>query len=275
MKALKHRFITSIVLLSLVMGFASAGINAQEQSTIPNRQPIILLQETTRGGHEGREHTVWKLGSINPTFVLYNDGLVIFKKDKNQFELFSVELTPDKLSALLEELAIGEEFLQLEDSYYTNNQFHQPLYIIKYWQDEKPKRVMVAGPIRDSEEDRDKAPKAFLEIFDKVMLFARTDAHLWKPEKVEIRVSPYTDSEGQPVPWPRGWPDLKHKTTKDRRNFFGHEAYHMYIAGENKDELEQILSGLKEKQAVLINERQWYISPTRYCLPSEELWINN
>jgi hypothetical protein len=33
-----------------------------------------------------------------------------------------------------------------------------------------------------------------------------------------------------------------------------------------------MLSRLKEKQAVLINQKLWYIAPQRYILPKEEMW---
>ena len=137
------------------------------------------------------------------------------------------------------------------------------------------KTVRVFGNIRNSEEDRQKTPAAFLKLFDQMIAFDHKDVHLWEPDKVEIHVIPYTNSEGEPVPWPKGWPDIKDKTTKDMKEYFGRgESYNIYLPGKNKNELEQILFHLKENQAVLMNERQWSVSPWRYCLPGEELWIN-
>jgi hypothetical protein len=148
----------------------------------------------------------------------------------------------------------------------------QPASVIQYWQDHTMKRVMVAGPIRDSEADRDKTPQAFLKTFDRLIAFHHKAARLWEPEKVQLHVFPYTDSEGEPVAWPKGWPDLNDTTTKDTSNAYGHESYAIYLSGDQRDELEQMISGLKNKQAVWMNERPWYVSPWRYCLPGEELW---
>lgn len=195
-------------------------------------------------------------------------GAELFKS-----ELFSAQLTSEQMNALLQGLNV-EEFLKLEEDYYTNNQFHQPLSIIKYWQDHAMKRVKVVGPIRESAEDRNKAPQAFLRIFDRLTLFNHESARLWEPEKLEIHVIPYMDSKGEPVAWPKDWPDINDETTEDKKDFFGHESYHLYLDGDQRDELEQLLSGLKEKQAVLMNERQWHVTLYKYCLPNEEVWKN-
>lgn len=267
-----HNLIKTLLLFGLaVIGFATTEINDQETTAMPDRKPIILLQEITHAPHEGIDKIIWKLGFLNPNFVLYDDGLVIFKSDKDQFELFSVELTPQEMNTLLEEFRI-DEFLKLEDSYYTNNQFHQPLYFIKYWQGRKMKKVRVIGPIRDNEADRNIAPKAFLKIFDKMISFHHKNARLWEPEKIEIALYPYTNSQGEPVPWTAGWPDLSHKTTKKRTDVHLSHSYTIYLDGANKDKLEQMLFRLKKKQAVLINQKQWYIAPQRYILPNEEMW---
>lgn len=264
----------AFVLVALA-GFASPSMSAQETPNASERKPILVLRELTAWGPRPQEgsKTIWTLNGLNPTFVLYNDGLVIFKKGKDSLELFSAELTPAEMHTWLEGLDVAA-FLKLEDSYYTNNFFDQPTSVI-YWQDHTIKRVMVSGPIRDSEADRNKAPQAFLKIFNRVITFHHDNARMWEPEKVQLHVIPYTDSEGEPVAWPKGWPDLNDKTTKDTSHAYGTgKSYSIHLSGDQRDELEQMLSGLKNKQAVLMNERSWYVSPHRYCLPGEELWID-
>jgi len=110
----------------VVIGFPNTEINAQETTTIPDRKPIIVLQEITRAPHEGKDKIIWTLGFLNPNFVLYDDGLVIFKNDKDQFELFSVELTPQEINTLSASLSrIGPMTL-------TFFIFRSCQYLIKY-----------------------------------------------------------------------------------------------------------------------------------------------
>ena len=91
-------------------------------------------------------------------------------------------------------------------------------------------------------------------------------------KKVGIRVYPYADSKGEPVQWPEDWPGLKDPATKKRKDDSLRSSYDIYLDGANRSHLEQMLSSLKEKQAVLIDQKQWYIAPSRYILPSEEVW---
>ena len=235
------------------------------------RTPILVLHEATHEGLPSAE-TIWSLNALNPTFVLYEDGMVIFKKERRSSESFSAQLTPEQMHALLGELNV-KEFLTLEEAYSTNNHLEQPGTVIKYWQDHAMKRVMVSGQIRESAEDRNRAPQAFLRMFDRLTGFHHENARVWVPETLEIHVIPYTNSEGIPVAWPKDWPDLDDETTKDTTEYIGTgESYNLYLSGDRREEFEQLLSNLAEKQAVLMNGRQWYVSPWRYCLPNEDVW---
>ena len=235
----------AIILFGLVV-VGSAATQTQARERTRERRPVLLLSESTRSaGHAGADQTIWSLGFLNPVFVLYDDGLAVFKKDGDRFRLFSVVLASREKNTLLSAI---DGFLKLEDSYTTTDQFHPPLYFIKYWQGSRMKKVSVIGPIRASEEDRNKTPRAFLELFDQMVSFGNEKARLWEPETVEINVYPLTEARGEPVPWPKGWPDLSHKTTKKGRR----GSYKIFLDGANKDKLEQMLSSLKEEQAVLI-----------------------
>jgi hypothetical protein len=261
-------FILIAVSSVIFICFAKPEISAQE-TKMPGIKPGILLQENTTWPPPPKR---WSLNVLSPVFVLYDNGLVLFKKGRDQYELLSVELTPEEINSLLEEFKL-DEFVKLEESYETSRQLDQPVYSVKYWQEGKLKSVKVFGSIRDNEEDREGTPPAFLKIFDQMISFDHPNVRLWQPGKIEIHLYPYTGSQGESAPWPEGWPDLSHPATKKNEDASFKYSYTIYLDGAKKDKLEQILSGLKEKQAILINEKQWYIAPQRYCLPGEEWWI--
>ncbi len=271
---LLNGFMRIVFLFVFLVSYPHSTVLSEDKTEIVNRKPIIYFDESSAWPIR-KDTTIWQLNSINPDFVLYDDGLVIFKKDEDQFDLYSVQLTKDEMNGLLEKFNIGDDFMKLEDSYSTNNLFDQLTYLIKYWQNSKMKRVLVSGPIRDSEKDRENTPPAFLELFDQIISFTNKDAPLWQPEKVEIHLYSFEDSQGEPVPWPKKWPDLNHPTTKKNADEWSKYSYTIYLDGEKKDELEEMFSSLKEEQAVLINEKPWYIAPKRYILPSEEMWEGN
>jgi len=169
---------------------------------------------------------------------------------------------------------LGGAFAALEESYDASRMLDQPVYLIRSWQDGKVKTVRVFGDIEDNEEDRANTPPGFLKLFDQMIAYTPPAAAPWEPELLEVNIFPYTDAEGEAVAWPPGWPDLKDALTKDESAMYGHESYDLYIPGAHREELEKLVAGLDDKQAVLINDRKWYVSPYRYCLPGEDLWKN-
>ena len=259
----------ALVLISTAIALQSTTVHSQETTSSQARRPVITLKESTRMRRVNK--SIWSLNSLNPVFVLYDDGLVIFKKDKAQVEYSSVDLGPQEMKTLMEKFKI-DEFLKLDNSYSTNNEFNQPVNFIKYWQGSKVKKVRVIGTIRDDEKDRSNSPKAFLHLFDQVISFKHKNAHTWVPYKLKISLYPQTNSQGEPVLWPSDWPDLNHKTTKKRTDPDLSHSYELYLDGIHKEKLEQMLSKLKTNQAVSINGKPWYIAPVRYILPNEKMW---
>jgi len=237
------------------------------------RQPIVVLQKSVPFGlYQGKEESIWKMGGSNPAFVLYDDGLVIFKKPGDDITLFSAQLSEEHMNDLLARFKLSSDFAGLEESYDASRMLDQPVFIIRSWQDGHIKTVRVFGDVEGNQEARDNTPSAFLKILDQMASFDPETAQPYEPEFVELYILPYTDAEGEPVAWPEGWADLEDARTTDQTKTVGHEGYNIYLAGEHKEEFEKLLAGLNEKQAVLMNERKWYVSPYRYCLPSEELW---
>lgn len=267
-----HKIVKVLFLVSLVpVASATSQEVAGGDVVAVGRHPIFVLQESTFGLRAGGKQNLWKLGDLNPNFVLYDDGLVIFKKQNDPHQLFSVLLGPAEKKAMLRKLN-PTAFLTLDNSYSTNNQLDQPVYFIKYWQEGGMKKVRVIGDIRNSTSDRQKVPAAFLEPFDQMISFGNSNAVVWQPGLMEIQLYAHRKSSGEPVPWPDEWPDLNHKDTRKRTDPAMRYAYTLYLDGMHRDRLEKMLAGLKPRQAVLINGKHWYLAPSRFILPNEKMW---
>jgi len=260
---------TLLLLVSTFLVLSNTIIQSQEATGPQNRKPLITLEEGTRA--VGADSSLWRLNSLNPSFVLYDDGLAVFKKGIKSLEYYSVKLDDLELKALLKKFEINE-FLKLGDSYSTNNKFHQPVNFIKYRRGSKMKKVRVIGTLRDDQKDRSQSPKAFLTVFDQMVSFKNKNSQLWTPYQLEIALYPQKNPQGEPVPWPSEWPDLNHKTTKKRSASDLSHSYMIYLDGSHKRELERMISGLKENQAVIINDNPWYLAPKKYIFPNEKMW---
>ncbi len=228
--------------------------------------PLLVLQEASPQ-RELPQSRFWQENIILPTFVLYDDGLVLFRTARNSTEVRSSRLTRVEIE---EWIGLIEQsgFWDLSESYSLNMRLEQPISVIKYRHDGDIRRIAVSGPMRENK-DRARAPKTFVELFDRMVSFAPTGSKVWEPLRVEVRIFPSVESDGKPLPWPKGWPDLTDAST---RTFIGYETYLLYVDGKNRKKLERLMLSLKEKQALAIGGRPWSAALTRYCLPGEEQW---
>lgn len=227
--------------------------------------PLLILEEAQR---DLVQNTFWWGNTLLATFVLYDDGLVLFRTERKSKEVRSSQLTR---AALEEWTGLIEQsgFPDLRESYSLNLKLEQPISVIKYRHNGVIRRIAVSGPMRESK-DRAKAPQAFVELFDRMVSFAPVESKIWEPLRVEVRISPFMKPAGKPLRWPKGLPGLTDSSTK--KESIGPEMYHLHLEGKNRGKLERLLASRKENQAVAIGGRLWSVYPNRYCLPGEEQW---
>lgn len=198
------------------------------------------------------------IGSDSPSFVLYDSGQVIFLKagiDK-QAKYFSLTLTPEEKEEFLACLPLSD-FLKLKD-HYTN--FPEgtlvddaPQAFIYVSHNGIAKRVTVEGGL---DADDKNLPEALMKIYSKIGNFNDSRARPWAPEKYEVMIWPFENSELKPIKWPEGWPDLNSPDTKKRRD----EQYSIYLKPAKFAELDEIMKKAESGQAVLINGKKWAVS---------------
>lgn len=258
---LKIKFCRNIFLFSLLIStIALSTIYAQESNEITHRSPIILLRKACRW-QMIPDRIIWKRYFFDPTFVLYDDGLVIYSKNPDADEWYSVQLTPVEVEELLKGFDI-EEFLRLKNFYVVTDDPHldKDGGIIKYWQGGHVKEVKVWGSWKN-------APEVLFKIFKSMTSFNHPNAHLWEPQTVVVDIFPSGRLQGESA-WPEDWPDLNDPTSikgdiKDN--------YHIFIEGYKRAEVETMYNHLHYKP-LLLNNKGWLFAPARYCFPSEELW---
>ncbi len=221
------------------------------------------------------------------TFALYDDGRLIYAPKEKQvrahgppldrFPTFvsgylSVVLKADELRELRRSLEPGPKFFDLRKSYKLSDRTSQPGTTIYAWRDGKRKRCYVYGNLREDREVRKKAPKEFLDLFDKIAGYRHDQAKPWMPEKVEVLASPleatwmpYGLEKGLDW-WRKDWPDL---TSADTRNRGTH--YSIYLPPKQFRRFRKLYE--KSGSPVRIGGKLFQVT-YRFPLPEEGQWFD-
>jgi len=229
-------------------------------------KPVVLLYEMNPWAQV--------LGSDSPSFALYEDGLVIFVRPKadDGYEYASVMLTAEERDSLVRSFP-ATQFFGLEPRYEATMITDQPTTVIKLWDKDRLKTVSVYGGLKRTDNDRkEAAPTAFVEIYEKLKGFQSAKATRWMPEKVELMIWPF-ESAGDPLPWPKNWPDTTHPETRKRGTSGDQINYSIYLTPAQYEALRKSVEA-KSADALLINQRKWAFS-FRFPFPGEDSWRKN
>ena len=228
------------------------------------------------------EYDPWQMviGSDSPTFALYDNGFVIFSKEGNQRQYYSVSLQGQTRDDLIHGL-IPENLTTFKNYYELSHWTDQPttLFYFKHFQ------MKVYGDIRnpDDEElidgflddmDEDDSdllkdlPDEILNTFNTAISFDHHEALEWVPEMLEVMVWPYENAPDPSIKWPEHWPDLDDDKTVKR----GKESYSVFLPSKFHLDLIDFLNTRKPKGAVKINHKKMIVT-FRFPFPSEVKWM--
>jgi len=214
------------------------------------------------------------LGADSPSLALYEDGLLIFAREAagGGYEYASARLGAEERDSLVRSLP-SAQFFGLEPRYATTMVTDQPTTVIKLRDGDRLKTVSVYGGLKRTDNDRKEgAPASFVEIYEKLKGFRPARAARWMPEKVELMIWPF-ENAGDPLPWPKNWPDTTHPTTKKRGTSDDQINYSIYLAPAQYETLKKSAEA-KSADALLINGRKWAFS-FRFPFPGEDSWRKN
>ncbi len=230
------------------------------------------------------EHSPWKASVMaeSPTFALYDDGTVIFRKpgEESRSGYFTTKIDLD--SADYDSLRPLDRSLYSR-SYTLTRLGRQPTTIF-YWPE---KQVSVYGRIsqrmsgfsstpmladihREESQLRLELPTGISEAFEAVKGFEVEEAEEWRPEYIEVMIWAYDHASEAPLEWPKDWPGLDDERTLER----GVGTYSIYVPGNQLEELQALLATRNPRSAIIIDDRKWDIAH-RLPFPGEELWLKN
>ncbi|MBZ0282650.1 MAG: hypothetical protein K8L97_18055 [Anaerolineae bacterium] len=262
----RHRWMVSfaLIVMTLMALMVSAAAPAASPSvfrtTLPPPpapeapEPIIILTI----------HDPWRMviGSDEPTFALYETGLVLYQRenDNGEWELASVVLDEDELQTLRDSLRIDADLYALDDEYDNVAITDQPSNTIEIYDAELGEKTFwIYGNLRIDSPERDEfAPERLLDLFDLMANFVHEDAKTWLPGQFEVILWPYETSEA--TQWPEDWPGLDDESTIKRDS-----VYSLYIDIEEYDRFRELA---KDANAFELDGQTWTFS-LRFPFPHE------
>jgi hypothetical protein len=197
------------------------------------------------------------IGSDVPTFTLYENGQIIYKKVvDHKTKYYEVQLTEGKAQDFVKSLCITDSILKQPDYIEATSLTDQPTNILIMNIDTESRKI-VYGRLREpGSEAREKVSPYFLSVFDKIIEYESSEAEEWLPDKIEIMFTSYDYSPEEPLKWPVNWPDLNTASTVKRND----NLFSVYLDKKYFREFLALAKSLKEKQAIELNSKRVSVS---------------
>lgn len=229
-------------------------IMGQQQDKIYGK-PLIVLTE--------RNPWAMVIGADVPTFAMYENGQIIYKKEENnQLKFYEVRLTSKELQEVIKSFLIPEGIYKLDNRISLSNSTDQPSNYLFLDIDLK-KTITVYGNLDKQSKDRQKAPEQFLTVYDNIKNYINSSAKEWLPARIEVIFWDYKYAP-KSRPWPKEFPDLNSLSTMKSNS----DSYSVFIDRKFFEPFKKFYLSMEEKQAVEINNRKMAIS---YRLPFPNL----
>lgn len=143
-------------------------------------------------------------GSDVPTFILYENGQIIYKKTiDNKVRYFKTAIAKKDVQSEIRKLGVTDSLETLPSNITATYASDQPTseLIINF---DFRSQINVYGSLRyEKSPAREKTPSAFLNVFDKLINFKDNKAKEWLPDSIEVMLTSYSYSPEKPMNWPQ------------------------------------------------------------------------
>jgi hypothetical protein len=216
-------------------------------------KPLILLIE----------YNPWSMymGAEVPTFVLYENGQIIYRIIENhEIKLYQIKCPREQINYVIESFGIKKSIYFVTGKINAVSSFvtDQP-YTVLILDYERQKTIGVYGLLPGNR--CKKAMENFMSVYEKLVNYRGENAEEWLPERIEILFSEYNNARNRRQ-WIEGFPDLNSPDTIKRSEF--DESYSVFISKAQFNEFIEYLSQRGDREATEINGKLMSIS---YRLP--------
>lgn len=219
-------------------------------------QPLVMLTEF--------DPWAWVVGSDSPSFVLYENGTVIYLRES---AYVSTKLSPSEVKSFVSGLR-RDTLAKLKDSYTLSDYTDLPTNVLVIGTDgTNRKTISVYGKIRSLKTESTEGialPDELIGALRQVLRYDNANASTWMPEYIEVMIWPFDYAKGEVAAWPTNWPGLADKKTVERHK----NQYSLFVPASQYDELKKFMAQIKPTQPVGIGGKKWAVS-TRFPFPHE------
>lgn len=219
------------------------------------------------------------IGSDTPQVVLYDTGQVIYTKmDKGAYAYHSCVLDATQLAEFKQKLAGIDRLKSLKPFYNLVEASDQPMteFYIHVGASETvteiygltdPESLAMARERLHPSGKTDRVPPQLIGLYDYVSAVDYPACDVWKPQYIEVMLSPFDNSKGPIVQWPSDWPVLSSDHAMRRHE----DQYSIFLDGTKLADLQRLQAGLKDNGALVLGGRKWSMA-YRPVVPSEPIW---
>jgi hypothetical protein len=236
--------------------FAGSG-DCSERLDVPRTQdigrPVLVLMAT--------DPWAMVLGSDSPRFVLYGNGLAIYRTKEGYRQI----LLDGKRAADLRKAVNVGALACLNTHYSIAEMTDQPSELLFFGRGGRLSNISVYGSIPDRGVQTD-LPLPLVAAYERLAAFNDAKARPWMPDYIEVMVWPYEYAPETSIIWPSKWPGLNDPSTVKR-----HDGYSLYVPSKDFAELLAFLRTEPAKGAVEIGGKKWAVS-FRFPFPQEASW---
>jgi hypothetical protein len=229
-------------------------------------RPLVVLIETSPW--------LMVVGSDGPSFVLYENGEVVYQKMLNERECthMAKQLSDKEFNELKSKIRTLSQVPKLKHRYELTQITDQPetLLFIDIGDSKLVTSIYGFNLVDDSPSkglrNATKLPSQLRTLHSFISKLKFEGAHQWVPKYVEAMVWSYDYAPEESIHWPKEWPGLQSPTSFKRG-----DSYSIFLPGTELDKLSEFLKTRKEKGAVEIDNKKWSVS-VRRTFPGEPIW---
>jgi hypothetical protein len=255
----------------LLFALCAASAVAQGFSPFEGPRPLAVMIESNPW--------LMVMGSDTPSFVLYENGQVIYRKTgaDRQSRYMTKQLSPVELVGLKARFSeaakpsVPKRHFNLaphvtdqpETKFYVDmdgTSFVTTIYGLASGQHGSRSWTPGGGGKGES------LPQQLIDLHVFLSTLEYADATEWAPRYIEAMVWGYDYAPEGSIHWPKEWPGLT-SATSIRRG----DAYSIFLPGSEQAKLRLFLDTRKEKGAVEIDGGKWIVS-VRDTFPGEPVW---
>lgn len=254
-----------IFALFVFLFLAIPGVQAAEFLPFDGPRPLAVLIET--------DPWLMVIDSDTPSFVLYENGQVIFRKrseTKNEQYLWK-QLSPEELQSLKAKLAAFGPFrkdLQHIALTAATDQPETRLYL-KFDDTALVTSIYGMGSVDASPEENRRIkplPADLRKLYAFLTSIEFKGATEWTPKYIEAIVWDYAYAIDASVSWPKTLPGLNSPTTIKRKS-----GYSIFLPAADLQSVSALLATRKTKGAIEIDGKKMMVT-LRPTFPSEPVW---